>query len=297
MRTFCGVSCALLLGCGSSTIYLERPPDAAVSDAAGAPGRDAASDDVPTADAPPGCHREALPVARCPAAAVSHANEARPAFRVAQMHVDAPAALASALILNVLNDAIREGGLRWGVSLDLRDRRVRTGAMELLARGSLGLGLIDGRYRFFASGEWAAGEGALTVNGDRVSSALIAGPVRLPVSARDGSVVTTLPLRCLRFVDVSLASGRCLGSPEPLGGAFDECQSRWGAADRVEAVIAVDDARGSPLAGVGTLCDVLAGGDCRAETSTWARPPDATCGDAAGYRFSARLAAISARVE
>ena len=91
MRTFCGVSCALLLGCGSSTIYLERPPDAAVSDAAGAPGRDAASDDVPTADAPPGCHREALTVARCPAAAVAHANEARPAFRVAQMHVDAPA--------------------------------------------------------------------------------------------------------------------------------------------------------------------------------------------------------------
>ncbi len=169
--------------------------------------------------------------------------------------------------------------------------------MELVSRGSLGMGLLDGRYRYFASGEWAAAEGILAVSGDRVSAAVIAGPVRLPVSGRDGALVFTLPLRCLRLVEVSLANGRCLGAPESPGGDFDECQSRWAAVDRIEAVIVTGDARASTLPGVGTLCDVLAGSDCRTEASTWARPPDATCGDAAGYRVSARLAAISARVD
>lgn len=299
MRTLCGVSCALLLGCGPTTIYLERPRDAAVIDVAAddAPLRDVPAQDVPTRDAPPGCHREALSTARCPSSAVAHADEATPAFRVVQLVTDAPAALASPLILNVLSESLRAGGLRWGISLDLRGRRVRTGAMELVSRGSLGLGLLDGRYRYFASGEWAAAEGTLTVSGDRVSSAVIAGPVRLPVSARDGAPVFTLPLRCLRLVEVSLANGRCLGSPETPGGDFDECQSRWAAVDRIEAVIGVEDARASPLTGVGTLCDLLAGGDCRGDASTWVRPPDATCGDAPGYRVSARLAAISARVD
>jgi hypothetical protein len=253
--------------------------------------------DVPTRDAPPGCHREARSTARCPASAVAHADEATPTFRVVQLTIDAPAALASPLIQNVLSDSLRAGGLRWGVSLDLRGGRVRTGAMELVSQGSLGLGLLDGRYRYFASGEWAAAEGSLAVNGDRVSSGVIAGPVRLPVQGRDGARVFTLALRCLRLVEVSIANGRCLGAPETAGADFDECQSRWAAVDRIEAVIVTEDAMASPLPGVGSLCDVLAGSDCRTQPSTWTRPPDATCGDAAGYRVSARLAAISARVE
>lgn len=297
MHSLCWAPVALLVGCGGSTIYLEGPRDAAVTEAARV---DAPSADVPTdaaRGADGGCLRQARVQGGCPADAVPHARETAPAFRVAQIGIEAPGALATPLLQNVLNESIRAGGLRWGVAFDLATRRARTGALELVSRGAVGLGLLDGRYRFFERGAWAADEGPLTAGGDRVVNAQIAGPVRLPAEGPDGALMATIPLRCIRFVDVSLARERCLGAVEPPPDGFDECRSRWQSTDRVEAVITVDDARAVRGLGAGSLCDLLAGADCSGSPTAWTRPPADTCNGAAGYRFVARIAAVSANIE
>lgn len=297
MRRLRWAPVALLVGCGGSTIYLEAPRDAAVAEMArvDAPGPDVPTDAARGADG--GCLREAGTQGGCPADAVPHARDTAPAFRVAQIYVASPVGFATPLLQNVLNESIRAGGLRWGVSFDLTSRRARTGTLEIVSRGTVGLGLLDGRYRFFETGEWSAGEGPLTEGGDRVVQAQIRGPVRIPVRGADGALVATIPLRCIRFANVSLTQGRCLGVVRPLPDGFDECRSRWVDTERVDATITVDDARTVQGVGPGSLCDLLAGGDCSGSPSAWARPPDDTCDTAAGYRFVAQFAAVSANIE
>ena len=143
---------------------------------------------------------------------------------------------------------------------------------------------------------WSAGEGPLT-EGDRGVQAQIRGPVRIPVQGADGALMATIPLRCIRFVNIELTRGRCLGVVDPLPDGFDECRSRWVSSQRVEATITVDDARTVQVVGAGSLCDLLAGGDCSGSPSAWARPPEDTCDTAAGYRLVAQFAAVSARIE
>ncbi len=76
------------------------------------------------------CYTEPAAAPVCPSAAVAQADPTRPAYRVTHLQVTAPAALASPILVNVINDAIHRGNLLWGLSLDVPGRTIRSGALN-----------------------------------------------------------------------------------------------------------------------------------------------------------------------
>lgn len=247
-----------------------------------------------------------------------------PGYRITYLNVREPAALANPLLLAVINSAVKEGRFLWGIALDLTAVTFRTGALnpDTSTFGTVGLGLLDGAYRFFdgdASSldgartrfDPAAGAGTRAV--DRFSTSPLEVTVRFPIyaDAARTRLLTQLTLENVRFTDVALTSDRgCVGLGSPNSGRYTETVSNWLTSDGcepygvMEADITVADSReirvnlvagGEPT----PLCDLLAGNPCATTPRPWTREPTtATVRGASvdAYHLRAEFAAVSANL-
>lgn len=198
---------------------------------------------------------------------------------------------------------------------------LRTGALntQMITRGMIGQGLIDGQFRYYAGNAPAMG-GAATrwdpvsttamTMGDRVTTGTLSGTVRLPIFDMSGALLTELPLENASMRNVLLACDRrCIGAGQLSGGRFNECSSNWQTADgmspfgTIDAVITAAAARTVNVSALSTtLCNLLAGlpadaGCDMTPQAMWPRQPDAMAGGMPGYRLTAEFAAISARIQ
>lgn len=252
----------------------------------------------------------------CPACRV--ANDAtRPAWRITYFAILQPSALSNAALQSGLVATLQRGGLAWGLRLDLTARTFETGAFNpaTTTRGSVGLGLLDAQYRFYhddaadavGASRYNPVTGALTVTGDRVTTEVAAGPLRVPFFNVDGSTLLTLPLSNVRVSQLQLTADRgCVGTGRVQSGRFSESTSAWNTTDAGDAPYALIDgdiavalAREVNISLGGstvTLCELLAGVSCTRSMSTWARQPDASVDGAPAFHFRATLAAVSATV-
>ena len=312
---------ALLLGsalslaaCGSDPV-----PAADAAPAGDLPAADVPAGDAPTGDAAMGaCYTQEGAAPVCPTPAVAQANAMTPTFRVTHIRITAPTALTSAILQNTVNDAIHRGNFLWGISFDLAGNRVRTGALntQMITRGMVGQGLIDGQFRYYTGNAPAMGgmptrwdplTTALTVMGDRVTTGTLMGTVRLPIFDTSGALLTELPLENAVMGNVQLTADRkCVGLGQLMGGRFNECSSNWQTSDAmmrpygtINAVITAAAARTVRVSALNTtLCNLLAGSDCdTVPQAMWMRQPDAMAGTAPGYTLTTEFAAVSARIQ
>ncbi|MFO0601967.1 MAG: hypothetical protein U0324_02280 [Polyangiales bacterium] len=308
-----------LVACGDSTPT--PTPDAAVTPdvTADAPAGDTPAADAPAGDATTGgCFTQESAAPVCPSTAIAQGDAMRPAFRVTHIRITAPMALTSAILQGTVNDAIHRGNFLWGITLDLGANMVRTGALNtmMITRGTVGQGLIDGTFRYYAGNAPAMGGAATrwdpvttttTTMSDRVTTGTLMGTVRLPIFDATGALLTELPLENAVMRNVTIAGDRkCIGAGQLSGGRFNECTSNWQTSDammmpygNIEAVITAAAARGVRVSALNmTLCTLLAGSDCEAvPQAMWARQPDAMAGGMPGYRLTTEFAAISARIQ
>lgn len=296
-------------GGGTTVVDSSMPTDAAA---------DAATDtSTPTDTGAAACFTQESAAAVCPSAAVAQANAMAPTFRVTHIKITAPAALASPILGNVVNGAVHSGGFLWGISFDLAGNMLRTGALNtaMLTRGTVGQGLLDGTFRYFAGNAPAAGGAptrwdpvttTLTTTAGRVTSGTLMGTVRLPIYGTDGSLLTELPLENARMSNVLLPmDGKCIGLGAVSGGRFNECSSNWVTADgmtpygTLSAVITVAAARQVRVESLNTtLCNLLAGSNCETTPQAmWTRQPDAMAGTEPGYNLATEFSAVSARIQ
>ncbi len=306
-----------LAACGDSTPT--PTPDAAVTPdvTADAPATDtpAAPDgDVPSSP----CFTQEAAAPVCPSSAVAQTDAMRPTFRVTHIRITQPTALTSPILQGTVNDAIHRGNFLWGITLDLGANMVRTGALNtmMITRGTVGQGLIDGSFRYYAGNAPAMGGAATrwdpvntttTTMGDRVTTGTLMGTVRLPIFDAMGALLTELPLENAVMRNVTIAGDRkCIGAGQLSGGRFNECTSNWQTSDAmmmpygtIEAVITAAAARTVRVSALNmSLCQLLAGSDCEAVPQMmWARQPDATANGMPGYRLTTEFAAISARIQ
>lgn len=317
MKTFptlLACSALLLSACGDST-STPTPTDASTSDTPVVTDTPAA--DAPATDATSMCFTQEGSAALCPSAAVAQADAMRPNFRVTHIKITAPAALASPILGNTVNGAIHSGGFLWGITFDLTGNMVRTGALnsQMITRGTVGQGLLDGTFQYYSGNAPAAGGAAtrwdpvtstLTASADRVSTGTIMGTVRLPIYDTSGALLTELPLQNASMTMVNLTADRkCIGLGALSGGRFNECTSNWQTADtamapygRLSAVITVAAARQVQVSALmTTLCNLLAGSNCETTPQAmWMRQPDAMAGTEPGYTLTTEFAAVSANI-
>lgn len=231
-----------------------------------------------------------------------------PSWRVTGIVISEPAALASPLILNVINPPLRDGKFLWGLSLDLTSNTFRTGALQRpFTRGVLGAGLLDGAFAYWsgnapgvgAPNRWNPIAGTITGTSS-VTTAASTNTMNLPIFNDDGSVLVELPLSNVRLLDVPVSSDRgCIGLGRLRVGRYNECSSDWDttAGGSVEGVITVSAARGINVSALGqSLCQLISGTNCDAPMNTWTRQPDTMVGTEPGYRFTGRFAAVSADI-
>lgn len=260
-------------------------------------------------------YHECATASVCPRLRV--ANDAmRPAWRLTWLRPTAPAAIANAAVEGAINERMANGTFLWAMSADLAAGTLRTGSLHAnFTRGAAGLGLLDGRFAYYARNAGGAGDPArydpvstsLTVSGDRFSSGTVAGVARYAVFNPDGSLFTELPLTNLRVSRVHLTADRgCIGAGRPDEGRFSELTSPWNVVDdtgaaygTVEGDISAADARTVSvyLRGMSVpLCDLLAASPCAMPMAMWPKQPDVTVGGAPGWHLRADFAAVSARV-
>ncbi len=317
---------ALLLG---STLAL-----AACGSSTPTPTADAAVvNDTPPADAPPvgdggggdasdgggtACYTQEGAAPVCPTPAIAQPDAMRPTFRVTHIRITAPAALTSAILQNTVNDAIHRGNFLWGITFDLGMNMVRTGALntQMITRGMVGQGLIDGQFRYYtgdapamggAGNRWDPVSTTTMTMGDRVTTGTLMGTVRLPIFDTSGALLTELPLENATMRNVLLAGDRkCIGAGQVTGGRFNECSSNWQTSDAmmmpygtIDAVITAAAARTVRVSALNTtLCNLLAASDCdTVPQAMWMRQPDAMAGGMPGYRLTTEFAAVSARIQ
>lgn len=304
-----------LAACSSDN---SNPTPADASTPTDTPAADTPAADAPPSDAMGACFTQDTSMPVCPSAHVAQPDMMHANFRITHIKITSPAALASPILGNVVNGAIHTGGFLWGISYDLAGNMIRTGALngQMLTRGTVGQGLIDATFHYFAGNAPAMGGAATrwdpvnttaTTMGDRVSSGMIMGTVRLPIFDNTGALLTELPLENARLVNVQLTGDRgCIGLGQLSGGRFNECQSNWQTADgammpygRIEAVITASAARQVQVSSLmTTLCNLLAGSNCETTPmGMWTRQPDAMVGPEPGYNLVTEFAAISARIQ
>lgn len=293
---------------GSTTPDVTVTPDATVApDAMVSPDVTVAPDVMVTPDVPVtpdvtvtpdamvvgGCYVEEGASSLCPAGRVMN-SPTQPSFRITHLGITSPVALASPILLNVLNGATHSGALLWGVNFDLSARTFQTGALTVSPRGTVGQGLFDGEFHYATMAR-----GALMSSGDQVTTTTAMGTVVVPVFDSSGARLTNLPLDNVRFT-VTLAPDRgCIGLGRPSGGRFNECTSAWDTASgRIDAAITVANARMVTVTALmTTLCNLIAGANCDATPeSMWPRQPDTTVNGMPAYTLSSGFAAVAATV-
>lgn len=288
------------------------------------PTADAAVDATPSGDTPStgdggsNCYLQEAQMPVCPTPAVAQADAMRPSFRVTHIRITAPAALTSPILQNTVNDAIHRGNFLWGVTFDQGMNQVRTGALntQMITRGMVGQGLLDGTFRYYAgnapamggmANRWDPVSTSTMAMGDRVTTGTLMGTVRLPIFDAAGALLTELPLENATMRNVLLSGDRrCIGAGQLSGGRFNECTSNWQTSDgmmmpfgTIDAVITAASARMVRVSALNTtLCNLLAGADCdTVPLAMWVRQPDAMAGMQPGYRLTTEFAAVSARIQ
>jgi hypothetical protein len=273
-----------------------------------------ASTDVPASP----CYTQAGSAALCPTAAIAQANPMRPSFRLTHIKITAPTALASPILNSTVNNSVHAGGFLWGMTVDTMANTARTGALNagMITRGTVGVGLLDGTFSYYAdnapammgaaAGRWNPVMAATTNMAGRISTEVFSGTVRLPIFNDMGAIITELPLEQASLVNIQLPmDGRCIGLGQVSGGRFNECSSNWATSDAammpygtVSAVITVSAARTVNVSALGTtLCNLLSGSTCdTTPQAMWTRQPDTMAGTEPGYRLTAEFSAVSARI-
>ncbi len=317
----CAALGPLALGCSDDPAPVT---DAGTTDVG--PGTDTGpgGDAGPTGDTGPAsaCYREEAMGPLCPT--MRHQNDMnRPGYRLTFIKIARPAALASQVLLQIVNGTFQGGTFLWGLSLDLQANTYRTGALNPMAlqRGTIGRGLLDGRYAFYnnnapvmgmgMAGQYNPVGGMATLTGDRLSTTMSDTIVNIPIFSDETatSVLTTLPLTNLRLSNIQVTANRgCIGLANLVSGRFDECRSPWRTEDdammpygQIDADITVANARNVRIDALQTtLCNYITGVDCTMVTDLSSRPmgqrPDAMVNGEPAFHLTASFSAVSANI-
>ena len=267
------------------------------------------------------CYREEAMGPLCPT--MRHQNSmTAPGYRLTFIKIARPAALASQVLLQIVNGTFQGGTFLWGLSLDLTAGTYRTGALNpsALQRGTIGRGLLDGRYAFYndnapaamgMAGRYNPVSGMATLTSDRATTAMSNTIVNIPIFSDETatSVLTTLPLTNLRLSNIQITADRgCIGQASLVSGRFDECRSPWRTEDeammpygQIDADITVADARNVRIEPLQTtLCNYITGVDCTMVTDLSTRPegqrPDAMVNGMPAFHLTASFSAVSANI-
>ncbi|MEZ4390143.1 MAG: hypothetical protein R3A48_03525 [Polyangiales bacterium] len=254
------------------------------------------------------CYTEEGCASLCPTQRFAN-NAMTPSWRITALTVAEPAALASPLILGVINPPLRDGKFLWGLSFNFTNNTFRTGPLNrMFTRGTTGAGLMDGTFAYYNNNapmpgdanRWDPASGAITGT-TTVSSMTDMANVRLPIFNDDGSILVELPLANARLNMVPVSADRgCIGLGRLRAGRYNECSSDWETdmGGTVEAAITVSAARGITVSALNqTLCQLLSGTSCDMPQMMWMRQPNAMVGTEPAYRLVARFSAISANVQ
>jgi hypothetical protein len=273
------------------------------------------------------CLTEMNATPRCPMARAAN-DMMRPNFRIAQIELVQPAALASPIVGGIINGALARGLFLWGISMDLGGNMLRTGALNgaMITRGTVGQGLLDGTFRYHsgdapmggAAGRWDSVTVPLMNMAGVYSSGMPMGTLRLPIysSAMPGMLLTELPLENARMTALRPSDDRgCIGVAQYRMMRFNECASNawctrvdcamdgmpYGQVQADIATAAADMIRLTDVPGMPTLCQFIAGITTTCAMSTmppamWANPPDAMVNGMPAFHLVANFAAVSANI-
>ena len=214
-----------------------------------------------------------------------------PELRIAYLDLEQPPVLASPIIANILNEAVREERFNWLIRLEGADG---DGPVTI----TTGYGRKTGDSFAFAMGDadppgdanrWDPESIEGTLTGENVTTGALGDVFTVPVQEDDGSVILELPLRGFRLVNATLSEDRsCIGRGVTA--------TRYDAsAGSVETYITVADAQAGEVNAGGinaTLCNILRGAlgdgtnDCEATPrEMWDTPPNSTCDEAGACTF------------
>lgn len=319
----CGVLAGSLAACGDST---STPTDAGTTptDTGSTP-----TDTGSMADAGACLIAMGTTPGACPTGAVTPMNAMAPSFRLTQIEITAPAALASPVVGGIINPALGAGTFLWGITFNTAMNTFRSGALNInmLTRGTAGRGLFDGTFRYYnndapmAAGmnnAWDPVSGMTTTAMGAISGTQIMGTVRIPIFTPNATnpaafdLLTTLPLSNPRFHDIRVSmDNKCIGGARFTSGRFNECSSsQWctrtgctadgmpsGVVEADISVMAAQNIRLTTLPGMPTLCTFISGSDCSmGMPASWMRPPDAMVDGMPAYHLVANFAAVSANI-
>jgi hypothetical protein len=307
---FCGALLGSLSACGSSS-----PTDAGTTDVPAATDAGTTPTDggaTPTDGGGAGaCYTEDGTASLCPMRRFSN-PAMTPSWRITALTIAEPAALASPLILNVINPPLRDGKFLWGLSFNFTANTFRTGPLNrMFTRGTVGAGLMDGTFAYYDNNapavgmatnmaRWNPAAGSITGTTTVTSNDQMAN-VNLPIFNDDGSILVELPLANARLNMIPVSADRgCIGLGQVRAGRYNECSSGWETdmGGTVEAAITVSSARAINVSALNqTLCQLLAGTNCDMPQMMWTRQPNAMVGMEPAYRLVARFAAISANIQ
>lgn len=307
---FCGALLGSLAACGSSsTTDAGTPTDTPAATDNGSTPSDGGT--PPTDGGAAACYTEDGTASLCPMRRFM-SNAMTPSWRITALTIAEPAALASPLILNVINPPLRDGKFLWGLSFNFTANTFRTGPLNrMFTRGTVGAGLMDGTFAYYNNNapavgmatnmaRWNPAAGSITGTTTVTSNDQMAN-VNLPIFNDDGSILVELPLANARLNMVPVSTDRgCIGLGQVRAGRYNECSSGWETdmGGTVEAAITVTAARAINVSALNqTLCQLLAGTNCDMPQMSWTRQPNAMVGTEPAYRLVARFAAISANIQ
>jgi len=210
-----------------------------------------------------------------------------PELRIAFLGLETPPILASNVIANILNEAVREERFNWLIRLEGADAdgpvTITTGYGRKAEAGTFAFAMGDADPPGDVN-RWDPQSIDGTLTGETVTTEALDQVFTVPVQDDDGSVILELPLRGFRLVSATLSEDRsCIGRGITAV-RFDATQGR------VETYITVEDAKAGEVNAGGitaSLCNILrnalAAGldDCdMTPRSEWASPPNSTCDEA-----------------
>lgn len=237
---------------------------------------------------PPACHMEDVGMGAC---CYRESNESRldaPELRVAFLQLAEPPILASNVIANLLNRAIRDERFNWLIRVEGADAdgevSITTGFGEKATDGTFAF--ADGSAPTDGGGDpnrWDPQTLTGDLAGETITSGALDNVFTVPVlnETNPEEVDLELPLRGFRLIGATMNDNRsCIGT----GINAERFCSQDGT---VETFITVEDARnGQVVAGglMSTLCNILRNGiaaglaDCEdTPREEWATPPNSTC--------------------
>lgn len=258
----------------------------------------------------------------CPSLTVN--NPMEPRFVIAQLDISSPAVLApNQPVGRIVNDAIVQGKFFWGISVDVANHTMRTGALLTDQPEQPGAGYLTNQFHFLqgtAPGanplRWDPVQAGITIAGDVFSTSVTPIPlVTVPIygprnDAGVASLLAELPLRNTRMHDVVMTANRnCIGLAKFQ---YVSClRGRWDTVSAstmtpygvLEADVTVTDADAIivvDLPGPPSLCALIAGtsaNDCASvPQANWRTPPETTAAGP-GWHLTANFSGYAVNIE